>query len=82
MNDGSGLAVTRRAEDEQSFTLAATRIHVGSRVGPQAATAVAGNVNVLRNAKSSFPNEPLYGTMGGFHLSGNTETINPQTHDF
>lgn len=50
--------------------------------GPQAATAVAGNVNVLRHAKSSFPNEPLYGTMGGFHLSGNTEAINPQTQGF
>ena len=39
----------------------------------------AGIINVLRHAKSSFPDVPLYGTMGGFHLSGNTEAIIPQT---
>ncbi|NDE53559.1 MAG: hypothetical protein EB069_03025 [Actinobacteria bacterium] len=39
----------------------------------------AGIINVLRHAKGSFPDVPLYGTMGGFHLSGNTEAIIPQT---
>jgi 7,8-dihydropterin-6-yl-methyl-4-(beta-D-ribofuranosyl)aminobenzene 5'-phosphate synthase len=39
----------------------------------------AGIINVLTHAKSSFPDVPLYGTMGGFHLSGNTEAIIPQT---
>ncbi|GMU73344.1 MAG: dihydropteroate synthase [Burkholderiales bacterium] len=39
----------------------------------------AGIVNVLEHARSVFPSVPLYGVMGGFHLSGATERIIPET---
>jgi len=39
----------------------------------------AGIVNVLRHAKSTFPSVPLYGAMGGLHLSGTNERIIPET---
>jgi len=39
----------------------------------------AGLINVLNHARSSFPDVPLYGVMGGLHLSGITEKIIPQT---
>ncbi len=39
----------------------------------------AGIVNVLDHARETFPETPLYGAMGGLHLSGNTEGIIPDT---
>ncbi len=39
----------------------------------------AGLINVLTHARSVFPSVPLYGFMGGFHLSGATEKIIPET---
>jgi 7,8-dihydropterin-6-yl-methyl-4-(beta-D-ribofuranosyl)aminobenzene 5'-phosphate synthase len=39
----------------------------------------AGLINVLTHARARFPNIPLYGVFGGFHLSGATETIVPET---
>jgi 7,8-dihydropterin-6-yl-methyl-4-(beta-D-ribofuranosyl)aminobenzene 5'-phosphate synthase len=39
----------------------------------------AGLINVLAHARSIFPAVPLYGVMGGLHLSGGTEKIIPQT---
>jgi 7,8-dihydropterin-6-yl-methyl-4-(beta-D-ribofuranosyl)aminobenzene 5'-phosphate synthase len=39
----------------------------------------AGLVNVLMAARASFPDVPLYGVFGGFHLSGLTEAIIPET---
>jgi 7,8-dihydropterin-6-yl-methyl-4-(beta-D-ribofuranosyl)aminobenzene 5'-phosphate synthase len=39
----------------------------------------AGIVNVLTHARATFPAVPLYGTMGGLHLSGSTEKIIPDT---
>jgi 7,8-dihydropterin-6-yl-methyl-4-(beta-D-ribofuranosyl)aminobenzene 5'-phosphate synthase len=39
----------------------------------------AGLINVLTQAKARFPDIPLYGVFGGFHLSGATEAIIPQT---
>lgn len=39
----------------------------------------AGLINVLNHARSTFPAAPLYGVMGGLHLSGVTEKIIPQT---
>jgi 7,8-dihydropterin-6-yl-methyl-4-(beta-D-ribofuranosyl)aminobenzene 5'-phosphate synthase len=49
--------------------------------GPVVFTACshAGVVNVLTHARSMFPSVPLYGVMGGFHLSGVTEKIIPDT---
>lgn len=41
----------------------------------------AGLVNVLTHARSVFASVPLYGVMGGLHLSGSTEKIIPQTID-
>ncbi|HKI65238.1 MAG TPA: MBL fold metallo-hydrolase [Burkholderiales bacterium] len=39
----------------------------------------AGVINVLRHAKKVFPTVPLYGVMGGLHLSGITEKAIPKT---
>jgi 7,8-dihydropterin-6-yl-methyl-4-(beta-D-ribofuranosyl)aminobenzene 5'-phosphate synthase len=39
----------------------------------------AGIVNVLTHAREVFPSAPLYGAMGGLHLSGSTEKIIPDT---
>lgn len=39
----------------------------------------AGIVNVLTHARSLFPSVPLYGAMGGLHLSGINERVIPQT---
>ena len=39
----------------------------------------AGLINVLTHAQARFPDIPLYGVFGGFHLSGITETIIPET---
>ncbi|MFL6566058.1 MAG: MBL fold metallo-hydrolase [Burkholderiales bacterium] len=39
----------------------------------------AGLINVLTHARSAFPSVPLYGVMGGLHLSGINERVIPQT---
>jgi 7,8-dihydropterin-6-yl-methyl-4-(beta-D-ribofuranosyl)aminobenzene 5'-phosphate synthase len=39
----------------------------------------AGLVNVLLAARARYPDVPLYGVVGGFHLSGATEAIIPET---
>ena len=39
----------------------------------------AGLINVLTHAKATFPGVPLYGAMGGLHLSGINERVIPQT---
>ena len=39
----------------------------------------AGIVNVLTHARLVFPSVPLYGVMGGLHLSGVTEKVIPET---
>ena len=39
----------------------------------------AGLINVLAHARSVFPAVPLYGAMGGLHLSGTNERVIPQT---
>ena len=39
----------------------------------------AGIVNVLHHARTTFPRIPLHAVMGGFHLSGPTEAIIPET---
>jgi 7,8-dihydropterin-6-yl-methyl-4-(beta-D-ribofuranosyl)aminobenzene 5'-phosphate synthase len=41
----------------------------------------AGVINVLTHAREVFPKTPVYGVMGGLHLSGSTEKIIPQTVD-
>ena len=39
----------------------------------------AGLINVLKHACALFPDVPLYGAMGGLHLSGTNEKIIPET---
>ncbi len=39
----------------------------------------AGLINVLNHARAMFPSVPLYGAMGGLHLSGINERAIPQT---
>jgi 7,8-dihydropterin-6-yl-methyl-4-(beta-D-ribofuranosyl)aminobenzene 5'-phosphate synthase len=39
----------------------------------------AGLINVLTAARARFPDVPLYGVLGGLHLSGITEAIIPET---
>ena len=39
----------------------------------------AGLINVLNHARATFPSVPVYGVMGGLHLSGATEKIIPET---
>lgn len=39
----------------------------------------AGVVNVLTCARASFPDAPVHGVIGGFHLAGSTESLIPQT---
>ncbi len=39
----------------------------------------AGLINVLTEAGRRFPEIPLYGVLGGFHLAGVTEAVIPQT---
>ncbi|MCP3727460.1 MBL fold metallo-hydrolase [Paraburkholderia sp. CNPSo 3272] len=39
----------------------------------------AGLINVLTHARNRFPDLPIYGVLGGFHLSGATESIIPDT---
>lgn len=39
----------------------------------------AGVVNVLKHAQSCLPEWPLYGVLGGFHLSGTNERVIPDT---
>lgn len=41
----------------------------------------AGLINVLTQARALFPSVPLYGAMGGLHLSGINERVIPQTVD-
>jgi 7,8-dihydropterin-6-yl-methyl-4-(beta-D-ribofuranosyl)aminobenzene 5'-phosphate synthase len=37
------------------------------------------HLNVLTHASSRFPEIPIYGVLGGFHLAGPTESIIPGT---
>jgi len=39
----------------------------------------AGVVNVLKHARGCFPDLPLYGVLGGFHLAGTNERVIPDT---
>ena len=41
----------------------------------------AGVINVLKHARGCFPDLPLYGVLGGFHLSGINERAIPDTVD-
>jgi len=77
----------RRSEDGQSWEpdpLIMDERFVSVRVKDKgqfvfSACSHAGLINVLTHARSTFPEVPLYGVMGGLHLSGVTEKIIPET---
>ena len=73
--DGKGWELDELVMDERFLA-----IHVGGK-GLIVFTACshAGVINVLKHAKSSFPDVPLYALVGGFHLTGSNERIIPET---
>ena len=55
-------------------------VHVrGKGVVVFSACSHAGIVNVMHSARATFPNEKMHAVMGGFHLSGPTEAVIPDT---
>jgi len=55
-------------------------VHVADRgLVVLSACSHAGIVNVLHAARETFPHVPLFAAVGGFHLSGENETIIPET---
>ncbi|HQR71857.1 MAG TPA: MBL fold metallo-hydrolase [Burkholderiaceae bacterium] len=75
--DGSGWEPDPLIKDER-FVAVAVR---GKGVIVFTACSHAGVVNVLKHARGCFPDLPLYGVLGGFHLSGTNERVIPQTVD-
>jgi 7,8-dihydropterin-6-yl-methyl-4-(beta-D-ribofuranosyl)aminobenzene 5'-phosphate synthase len=41
----------------------------------------AGIINVVRDVRTRFPDTPIYGVLGGLHLTGANEAIIPETVD-
>jgi len=76
----------RRTEDgqdwEPDFQIMDERfvaIRVAAGIVVLTACSHAGVVNVMTHARDSFPDAPLHGVIGGFHLSGGNEKIIPET---
>lgn len=74
-DDGSGWEPDPLIMDER-FVAVAVR---GKGLVVFTACSHAGVVNVLKHARSCFPDLPLYGVLGGFHLSGTNERVIPET---
>jgi 7,8-dihydropterin-6-yl-methyl-4-(beta-D-ribofuranosyl)aminobenzene 5'-phosphate synthase len=74
-DDGQGWEKDELLMDERWLG-----IHVKDRgLVVLSACSHAGIVNVLKHARTSFPDVPLHAVMGGLHLSGVNEEIIPQT---
>jgi 7,8-dihydropterin-6-yl-methyl-4-(beta-D-ribofuranosyl)aminobenzene 5'-phosphate synthase len=73
--DGRSWELDELVMDERFLVL-----HVGNK-GLIVFTACshAGVINVLKHAKNSFPDVPLFALIGGFHLTGSNERIIPET---
>jgi 7,8-dihydropterin-6-yl-methyl-4-(beta-D-ribofuranosyl)aminobenzene 5'-phosphate synthase len=73
--DGSGWELDELVMDERFLA-----VNVANK-GMVIFTACshAGVINVLKHAKSTFPDVPLYTVVGGFHLTGSNERIIPNT---
>jgi len=73
--DGKGWELDEIMMDERFLA-----VHVaGKGLVVLSACSHAGVVNVLKHARSSFPDVPLYAVLGGLHLSGTNERVIPQT---
>lgn len=73
--DGKGWEPDELLMDERSI---AFRVE-GKGLVVLSACSHAGIVNVLTQAKATFPGVPLHAVMGGLHLSGTNERVIPQT---
>lgn len=74
-DDGRGWEADELLMDERWLGINV----VGKGLVVLTACSHAGVINVLKHARSSFPDVPLYMVMGGLHLSGVNEEIIPQT---
>ncbi len=74
-DDGNGWEPDPLIMDERFVAVAVA----GKGLFVFTACSHAGVINVLTHAKASFPSLPLYGVLGGFHLSGANEKVIPQT---
>ena len=73
--DGTGWELDELIMDERFVA-----VHVrGKGVVVLTACSHAGVVNIMRHARSCFPDVPLYAVLGGLHLSGSNEAIIPDT---
>jgi 7,8-dihydropterin-6-yl-methyl-4-(beta-D-ribofuranosyl)aminobenzene 5'-phosphate synthase len=73
--DGAGWELDELIMDERFVAVNVA----GKGIVVFTACSHAGVINVLAHAKTCFGGEPLYGVVGGLHLSGSTESIIPQT---
>ena len=73
--DGEGWELDELVMDERF--LAVNVAHKGMIVFT--ACSHAGVINVLKHAKNSFGEVPIYAIIGGFHLTGSNERIIPNT---
>jgi 7,8-dihydropterin-6-yl-methyl-4-(beta-D-ribofuranosyl)aminobenzene 5'-phosphate synthase len=74
-SDGTGWELDELILDERFVAMNIT----GKGVVVFTACSHAGVVNVLEHAQTCFADAPLYGVVGGLHLSGPNESIIPQT---
>ena len=73
--DGNGWELDELIMDERFVA-----VHVaGKGLVVFTACSHAGVVNVLEQARASFPGIPLFAVLGGLHLSGTNERVIPQT---
>lgn len=75
MADGQGWELDELIMDERFVALNVK----GKGLIVFTACSHAGVINVLKQAKASFPDVPLYAVAGGLHLSGANERIIPET---
>jgi 7,8-dihydropterin-6-yl-methyl-4-(beta-D-ribofuranosyl)aminobenzene 5'-phosphate synthase len=73
--DGTGWELDELIMDERFVA-----VHVRDKgIVVLTACSHAGVVNVMKHARECFPGVPLYGVLGGLHLSGSNEAIIPDT---
>ncbi|RPI61424.1 MAG: MBL fold metallo-hydrolase, partial [Lysobacterales bacterium] len=73
--DGTGWELDELILDER-FVAVNVR---GKGIVVLTACSHAGVVNVMRHARTCFADEPLFGVLGGLHLTGSNEKVIPET---